>query len=76
MANVINRTDLAGLIPEETAREILQGAVAESAVLRMARRLPNMGSKTLAMNVLDALPTAYFVNGEANNTDGNILNNR
>lgn len=64
MANVINRTDLAGLIPEETAREILQGAVAESAVLRMARRLPNMGSKTLAMNVLDALPTAYFVNGE------------
>lgn len=65
MANVISRTDLAGLIPEETSREILQGAIAESAVLRMARRLPNMGSKTLAMNVLDALPTAYFVNGEA-----------
>lgn len=65
MANVTSRTDLAGLIPEETSREILQGAIAESAVLRMARRLPNMGSKTLAMNVLDALPTAYFVNGEA-----------
>lgn len=64
MANVISRTDLAGLIPEETSKEILQGAIAESAVLRMARRLPNMGSKTLTMNVLDALPTAYFVNGE------------
>ena len=64
MANVINRSDLSGLIPEETTREILQGAIAESAVLKMARRLPNMGSKTLSMNVLDALPTAYFVNGE------------
>lgn len=71
MANIIDRTAAAGLIPEEVSREILQGAVAESAVLRMARRLPNMSSKTLSINVLDALPTAYFVNGEANNTDGN-----
>ena len=65
MANIIDRNSLSGLIPEEVSREILQGAVAESAVLRMARRLPNMSSKTLAINVLDALPTAYFVNGEA-----------
>lgn len=64
MANIINRNDLSGLIPEETAREILQGAIAESAVLKMARRLPNMSSKTLNINVLDSLPTAYFVNGE------------
>lgn len=65
MANVIDRTALSGLIPEEVSREIMQGAIAESAVLRMARRLPNMSSKTLKLNVLDALPTAYFVNGEA-----------
>ena len=71
MANIIDRNSLSGLIPEEVSREILQGAIAESAVLRMARRLPNMSSKTLSINVLDALPTAYFVNGEANNTDGN-----
>lgn len=64
MGNVIDRNSLSGLIPEETAREIMQGAIAESAVLRMGRRLPNMGSKVLSMNVLDALPTAYFVNGE------------
>lgn len=64
MGNVIDRNSLSGLIPEETAREIMQGAIAESAVLRMARRLPNMGSKVLSMNVLDALPTAYFVNAE------------
>ena len=61
---IIDRTGLSGLIPEPITREIIQGAVAESAVLRMARRLPNMTSKTQTLNVLDALPTAYFVNGE------------
>lgn len=65
MPNIIDRNSLSGLIPEEVAREIMQGAIAESAVLRMGRRLPNMSSKTLSMNVLDALPTAYFVNAEA-----------
>lgn len=65
MANILDRTNLSGLIPEPVTREIIQGAVAESAVLRMARRLPNMTSKTQTLNVLDALPTAYFVNGEA-----------
>lgn len=64
MANIIDRTALSGLIPEPVTREIMQGAIAESAVLRMARRLPNMSSKTQTINVLDALPSAYFVNGE------------
>lgn len=64
MADIIDRSKLSGLIPEPVSREIVQGAVAESAVLRMARRLPNMTSKTQVLNVLDALPTAYFVNGE------------
>lgn len=68
MANVIDRTALSGLIPETVAREIMQGAIAESAVLRMGRRLPNMSSKTHSINVLDALPTAYWVNGEATGT--------
>lgn len=65
MPTIIDRNSLSGLIPEPVTREIMQGAIAESAVLRMARRLPNMSSKTQAINVLDALPTAYFVNGEA-----------
>lgn len=63
--DIIDRSKLSGLIPEPVTREIIQGAVAESAVLRMARRLPNITSKTQTLNVLDALPTAYFVNGEA-----------
>ena len=46
----------------------MQGAIAESAVLRMGKRLANMSSKTQTINVLDALPSAYFVNGEATDT--------
>ena len=61
----IDRNALSGLIPEPVTREIMQGAIAESAVLRMGRRLANMSSKTQPINVLDALPSAYFVNGEA-----------
>ena len=62
---IIDRSALSGLIPEPVTREIMQGAIAESAVLRMGRRLANMSSKTQTINVLDALPSAYFVNGEA-----------
>lgn len=62
---ILDRNALSGLIPEPVTQEIMQGAVAESAILRVARRLPNMSSKTQTINVLDALPTAYWVNGEA-----------
>ncbi len=62
---IADRSALSGLIPEPVTREIMQGAIAESAVLRMGRRLANMSSKTQTINVLDALPSAYFVNGEA-----------
>lgn len=62
--NIINRTDLSGLIPEPVTREIIQGVTAGSAVLQMGRRLPNMTSKTQTMNVLDMLPMAYWVDGD------------
>lgn len=62
--NVIDRTALSGLIPEPVTREIIQGVTEQSAVLKMGRRLPNMTSKTVTMNVLDMLPTAYFVEGD------------
>ena len=50
--NSISRTDLSGLIPEPVTREIIQGTVESSAVLKMGRRLPNMTSKTVAMTPL------------------------
>ena len=61
---IITRENLAGLIPEPVSREIFQGVVEQSAVLKAGRRLPNMTSKTLAINVLDMLPLAYWVDGD------------
>ena len=60
----ISRANLSGLIPDPVSREIMQGAVENSAVLRVGRRLPNMTSGTQSINVLDMLPTAYFVDGD------------
>ncbi len=62
--DMISRMELSGLIPEEVTRELMQGVVAGSAVLQMGRRLPNMTSRTQAMNVLDMLPMAYWVDGD------------
>lgn len=64
-ATGIFRTDAESLIPEERAREIIQGTVEQSAALSMGRRLANMTSKQTKLPVLDALPIAYFVDGDA-----------
>ena len=64
MSGMIQRDNLAGLIPEPVSREIFQGVVEQSAVLKAGRRLPNMTSKTQSINVLDMLPLAYWVDGD------------
>ena len=64
MSGMIQRSNLAGMIPEPVAREIFQGAVEHSAALKYGRRLPNMTSKTQSINVLDMLPMAYWVEGD------------
>ncbi len=63
-ANIIDRTGAEALIPEDRAQEIIQGAIEQSAVLSMGRRLPNMSSAQTRLPVLDSLPIAYFVNGD------------
>ena len=63
--NIIDRTGAESLIPEERAREIIQGVVTQSAVLSRGRKLPNMSSRTYKMPVLDMLPLAYFVTGDS-----------
>lgn len=64
-ATSISGTDASALIPEEEAREIMQGAVENSTVLSYAKRLANMGTSTYKLPVLSQLPVAYFVDGEA-----------
>lgn len=61
---IIDRNGAASLIPTQYSNEIMQDAIEESSVLRMAKRLPNMTSKMLSMPVLNSLPHAYFVNGD------------
>lgn len=62
--NVIDRTGASALIPQQYADTIIQGVAEQSAIMRLARRLPNMTSKQTIMPVLDALITAGFVNGD------------
>ena len=61
----IGKTEAGALIPTQEAQGIIQGVVEKSIVLSQGYRLPNMTSRTLRQKVLDTLPTAYFVNGEA-----------
>jgi HK97 family phage major capsid protein len=65
----IDRTGAEALIPEEFSRDIIQAAPQNSAIMSLARRLPNMSRNQLRMPILSALVTAYFVDGEVTNSD-------
>ena len=56
-----NRTDVAGIIPEEYSNDFLAATVASSAVLSNFRTIP-LGTKITRMPVLSALPSAGWVN--------------
>jgi HK97 family phage major capsid protein len=64
-ANIIDRSGVESLIPIQESNEIIQGTIAQSAVLSRGRKLANMTSKQYKMPVLDMLPIAYFVNGDS-----------
>jgi HK97 family phage major capsid protein len=61
--SLTTRVDVGPLIPEETARDIIQVATEDSAVLSLFRRV-GMGTAQQRMPVLSARPVAYFVNGD------------
>lgn len=63
--SIISRSDAEALIPEEVAREIIQGTTEQSAIMQLATRAPDMTRKERRMPVLSSLPMAYFVDGEA-----------
>ena len=62
--NKIDRTGAEALIPEDAAREIIQGVPEYSAVMQLATKGQNMSRKQRRIPVLSTLPTAYFVNGD------------
>ena len=62
--SVINRADVAGIIPVEYSNELL-GQVAEASYcMRLGRRLRDMTRYQRTMPVISALATAYFVSGD------------
>lgn len=64
---MITRNDAYALFEPDVINEIIEGAVKQSAVLQLFRRLPNMTSNKTKMRVLDSLPMAYWVDADTNN---------
>lgn len=62
--NIIDRTGAAALIPTAETGPIIQGVGETSAIMRLARRLPNMTTRQTIMPVLDSLIVAGFVTGD------------
>lgn len=61
--NVISRSEVQALIPEDVASGVLEGVIRDSAALGMFPRV-QMASNQQRIPVISALPTAYFVNGD------------
>src|SRR4051794_17739530 len=64
-SSIIDRTGADALIPPDISREITQSVPQSSAVMRLARRLPNMPTNQRRFPVLSSLITAYFVTGDS-----------
>ncbi|WP_133964660.1 phage major capsid protein [Eubacterium limosum] len=61
---LVSREKTEALIQEQLINTIHQDAPKQSVFMQLARKLPNMSSKTIRQPVLDLLPTAYWVNGD------------
>jgi len=61
---IINRDGVEALIPEDAAKDIVQGVPKYSTIMQLATRGQNMPRNQRRVPVLSTLPTAYFVNGD------------
>lgn len=71
---MITKKDAYALFDTDVISEIMEGAVKNSAVLQLFRRLPNMTSNKTKMRVLDSLPMAYWVDADTDNGRKKLTN--
>jgi HK97 family phage major capsid protein len=65
---ITDRDSIEGVVTEDVSSEIIQSAVEASAALSLFPRV-RMSQKVRRLPVLSALPTAYWVDGEADGDD-------
>lgn len=73
-ATMITRANAEALIDMQVRNEIIDGIVRESKALRLLTRLSDMTSNKTKLRILDALGTAYWVDGEVNNGRKGVTN--
>lgn len=61
---MVDRAEAGALIPEDAARDIIEGSTEKSFVLSTFDRVP-MSRKQKRLPILDRKPVAYFVNGDS-----------
>lgn len=58
----ISRADASGyLLPDELSKEIIQALPTQSFCMRMMKQLPPLNAKTLKIPMINAFPSAYWV---------------
>lgn len=62
--DIVSRTDIQALIPEDVQREIVQAIPEQSSIMRLGRRLPDMSRNQRRIPVLSSLITASFLTAE------------
>lgn len=62
--DIIDRTDAAPLIPEDSVNEIIKKAEETSVIMRLGRRARDMARGQTRIPVLETLPRAYFVQSD------------
>ena len=66
---MITKDMVDAIMPEQEEKSIFKAVEQESFALRYMRKLRSMTAKQLKLNILDTLPTAYFVNGTDEHKD-------
>lgn len=71
-------TNQSVVLPASYSKDIIRGIVGRSKALELGRRLPDMNTKTLKLNVLSNLPVATWVSKaqETPNTEGAEINRK